>query len=280
MGGPMAGHLVRAGHRVTVFNRSATKASAWLQTYPQGRLAATPAQAAIDADLVLACVGNDDDVRAIALGDHGAFSGMSAQAIFVDHTTASAKLARDLSVEAEQRGLHFMDAPVSGGQIGAQNGQLTIMCGADLDVFERAAPILSHYAKAVTRVGPVGNGQLAKMVNQICIAGLLESLSEAIHFGEKAGLDMKQVLQVISQGAAQSWQMQNRGSTMVDGAFDFGFAVEWMRKDLSICLDEASRNGAPLPTTAQIKGFYDEVQDMGGARWDTSSLIVRLRKQP
>jgi 3-hydroxyisobutyrate dehydrogenase-like beta-hydroxyacid dehydrogenase len=278
MGAPMAGHLVTAGHVVTVYNRSSDKAQTWLRAYPQGKIASTPADAAIDADVVFACVGNDDDVRSVSRGPQGAFQTMPAGSVFVDHSTASAELARELGAYARTLGLHFIDAPVSGGQIGAETGRLAIMCGADPEAFERAAPVMQHYARAVNRMGPVGNGQLTKMVNQICIAGLLEGLSEAIHFGEKAGLNMIQVLEVISQGAAQSWQMQNRGVTMVERKFDYGFAVEWMRKDLTICLEEAKRNGAPLPVTAQVQSFYDDVQAMGGARWDTSSLITRLRQ--
>ncbi|ALT78341.1 NAD(P)-dependent oxidoreductase [Paucibacter sp. KCTC 42545] len=275
MGYPMAGHLARAGHSVTVYNRSTAKAQAWVAEYG-GRAAATPALAAAGADIVFACVGNDDDLRAVVLGEQGAFKGMKAGAIFVDHTTASAEVARELHAAALALGLHFVDAPVSGGQAGAVNGALTVMCGGDAAPFERIQPVTLAMAKAVTRVGESGAGQLAKMVNQICIAGLVQGLAEAIAFGEKAGLDMKQVLDVIGKGAAQSWQMDNRGKTMVDKQFNFGFAVDWMRKDLGLVLDEARRNGARLPVTALVDQFYADVQVQGGQRWDTSSLITRL----
>lgn len=275
MGYPMAGHLARAGHSVTVYNRTAAKAQAWVAEHG-GRAAATPALAAAGADIVFACVGNDDDLRAVVLGEHGAFKGMKAGAIFVDHTTASAEVARELHAAALALGLHFVDAPVSGGQAGAVNGALTVMCGGDAAPFERIQPVTLAMAKAVTRVGESGAGQLAKMVNQICIAGLVQGLAEAIAFGEKAGLDMKQVLDVIGKGAAQSWQMDNRGKTMVDKQFNFGFAVDWMRKDLGLVLDEARRNGARLPVTALVDQFYADVQVQGGQRWDTSSLITRL----
>jgi len=276
MGHPMAGHLARAGHRVTVHNRSAAKAAAWAAEYG-GTAAATPAQAAAGADLVFACVGNDDDLRAVTVGEHGAFGGMKAGAVFADHTTASATLARELHAAARARGLHFVDAPVSGGQAGAQGGVLTVMCGGDAEPFAAMQPVAMAYARAVTHVGGPGAGQLAKMVNQTCIAGLLQGLAEAIAFGEAAGLDMRRVLEVIGKGAAQSWQMEHRGPTMVDGRFDFGFAVDWMRKDLGLVLDEGRRNGARLPVTALVDQFYADLQRMGGGRWDTSSLVRRLR---
>ena len=276
MGGPMAGHLQRAGHRVTVYNRTTAKAQAWAAEHG-GAWAPTPREAARGAQIVFACVGNDDDLRSVVLGPDGAFAGMSAGAVFVDHTTASAEVARELHAAAGQRELFFIDAPVSGGQAGAVNGVLTVMCGGDAVPFERIRPVAMAFARAVTRVGDSGAGQLAKMVNQICIAGLVQGLAEAIAFGQKAGLDMKQVLEVIGKGAAQSWQMDNRGGTMVDDKFDFGFAVDWMRKDLGLVLDEARRNGARLPVTALVDQFYADVQGQGGGRWDTSSLIKRLR---
>jgi 3-hydroxyisobutyrate dehydrogenase-like beta-hydroxyacid dehydrogenase len=277
MGYPMAGHLARAGHQVTVYNRTAAKAQAWATEYG-GKAAATPAEAAANAEFVFACVGNDDDLRSVVLGEHGAFAGMSAGAVFVDHTTASAAIARDLYASAQAAGLHFVDAPVSGGQAGAVNGALTVMCGGDAPAFEAMQPVALSYAKAVTLVGASGAGQLAKMVNQVAIAGLVQALSEAIAFGQRAGLDMPLVLDVIGKGAAQSWQMDNRGKTMVADKFDFGFAVDWMRKDLGLVLDEARRNGAQLPATALVDQFYAEVQAMGGQRWDTSSLLRRLHK--
>ena len=276
MGHPMAGHLARAGHRVTVYNRSADKAARWVAEHG-GASAPTPRQAAAGADIVFACVGNDDDLRAVTLGDDGAFAGMRAGAVFVDHTTASADVARSLSATARERGLQFIDAPVSGGNLGAVNGTLTVMCGGDAAAFAQVQPVALAYAKAITLLGDSGAGQLAKMVNQICIAGLVQGLSEAIAFGEKAGLDMKAVLDVIGKGAAQSWQLDNRGPTMVEGRFDFGFAVDWMRKDLGLVLAEAQRNGARLPVTALVDQFYADVQAIGGRRWDTSSLIQRLR---
>ena len=276
MGLPMAGHLARAGHRTTVYNRSAAKAAAWAAEFG-GRSAATPREAAQGADIVFACVGNDDDLRSVVLGDAGAFAGMSPGAVFVDHTTASAEVARELHSVATLRGLHFVDAPVSGGQAGAVNGALTVMCGGDAAPFDAMKPLALAFAKAVTLLGGTGSGQLAKMVNQICIAGVVQGLSEAVRFGQNAGLDMAQVLDVIGKGAAQSWQMDNRGKTMVEGKFDFGFAVDWMRKDLGLVLDEAKRNGARLPVTALVDQFYADVQQMGGRRWDTSSLIKRLR---
>jgi 3-hydroxyisobutyrate dehydrogenase-like beta-hydroxyacid dehydrogenase len=276
MGYPMAGHLARAGHHVTVYNRTAKKADQWVEEFG-GKAARTPREAAAGAQIVFSCVGNDDDLRSVYLGADGAYAGMSKGAVGFDNTTASAKVARDLDAEAKKLGLHFIDAPVSGGQAGAVNGQLTVMCGGEPAVFERAQPVAMAYAKAVTLIGASGAGQLAKMVNQICIAGLVQGLSEGIHFGQSAGLDMKLVLQVIGKGAAQSWQMDNRGKTMVDDEFDFGFAVDWMRKDLGLCLDEARRNGAPLPVAALVDQFYSEIQAMGGNRWDTSSLVRRLR---
>ena len=275
MGHPMAGHLVRAGHQVTVYNRTAAKAAAWAKEYG-GATAATPREAAANADIVFACVGNDDDLRSVVVGEDGAFAGMKRGAIFVDHTTASAAIARELHAEGAKKGLHFVDAPVSGGQAGAVNGMLTVMCGGDAEPFEAMRPVAMAMARAVTRVGESGAGQLAKMVNQVCIAGLVQGLAEGIAFGQSAGLDMKLVLEVIGKGAAQSWQMDNRGSTMIDGKFDFGFAVDWMRKDLGLVLDEARRNGARLPVTALVDQFYRDVQVMGGSRWDTSSLIKRL----
>ena len=276
MGFPMAGHLAKAGHQVTVYNRTAAKAQAWVAEFG-GQTGATPREAAREADIVFCCVGNDADLRSVVLGAEGALAGMKPGAVFVDHTTASAEVARELSAAAGEAGLHFIDAPVSGGQAGAVNGALTVMCGGDEAVFERIRPYALHFGKAVTRVGEAGAGQLAKMVNQICIAGIVQGLSEAIAFGQKSGLPMPLVLDVIGKGAAQSWQMDNRGKTMVDGKFDFGFAVDWMRKDLGLVLDEARRNGARLPLTALVDQFYADVQNMGGGRFDTSSLIKRLR---
>ena len=276
MGHPMAGHLARAGHQVTVYNRTAAKAQAWAAEYG-GQAAATPREAATGADFVFACVGNDDDLRAVVLGADGALAGMAPGAVFVDHTTASAEVARELYGAARTLGIQFIDAPVSGGQAGAVNGALTVMCGGDAEPFAAMQPVALAFSRAVTRVGGPGAGQLAKMVNQICIAGLVQGLSEGIAFGQKAGLDMKQVLDVIGKGAAQSWQMDNRGKTMVDDQFEFGFAVDWMRKDLSLVLDEARRNGARVPVTALVDQFYADVQALGGNRWDTSSLVKRLR---
>ncbi len=276
MGLPMAGHLARAGHQVTVYNRTPAKAQAWVTEFG-GAAATTPQEAARDADIVYSCVGNDDDLRAVTTGADGAFSGMKPGAIFVDHTTASAEVARELHAAALARGLHFVDAPVSGGQAGAVNGLLTVMCGGDQPAFDTIKPVTLAFSRAVTLVGQSGAGQLAKMVNQVCIAGLIQGLSEGIAFGLKSGLDMKLVLEVIGKGAAQSWQLDNRGPTMVDDRFNFGFAVDWMRKDLGLCLDEARRNGAKLPVTALVDQFYADVQAMGGQRWDTSSLIKRLR---
>ena len=277
MGHPMAGHLARAGHAVTVHNRSAAKAAAWVAEHG-GAAAPTPRQAAAGADIVFACVGNDADLRSVALGPDGAFAGMQPGVVFVDHTTASAGVARELHAAARALGLHFIDAPVSGGQAGAVNGALTVMCGGDSAPFEAMRPVALCFAKAVTLLGASGSGQLAKMVNQICIAGLVQGLAEALAFGQWAGLDMAQVLDVIGKGAAQSWQMDNRGKTMLDGKFDFGFAVDWMRKDLGLVLDEARRNGALLPVTALVDQFFGDVQALGGRRWDTSSLIRRLNR--
>jgi 3-hydroxyisobutyrate dehydrogenase/2-hydroxy-3-oxopropionate reductase len=276
MGYPMAGHLARAGHRVTVYNRSAAKAAQWVAEYGHTS-AATPAEASAGADLVFACVGNDDDLRSVVLGAHGAFSTMKPGAVFVDHTTASAQVARELSAAALAQGLQFVDAPVSGGNLGAINGALTVMCGGDPAAFDAMRPVAMAFAKAVTLLGASGAGQLAKMVNQIAIAGLVQGLAEAIAFGQKAGLDMRAVLDVIGKGAAQSWQMDNRGPTMIDGKFDFGFAVDWMRKDLGLVLDEAKGNGARLPVTALVDQFYADVQAQGGNRFDTSSLLLRLK---
>lgn len=275
MGYPMAGHLARAGHRVTVYNRTTTKAQQWAKEYT-GLVAPTPREAVQDADFVFTCVGNDDDVRSVVLGRDGAFAGMKEGATLIDCTTDSANLARELAAQAAQRGLHFMDAPVSGGQAGAVNGVLTVMCGADEAVFDAAKPTVTAFAQAVTRIGDVGCGQLAKMCNQICIAGVVQSLSESIAFGLNAGLDMKLVLDVIGKGAAQSWQMDNRGKTMIEGAFNFGFAIDWMRKDLGLCLAEANRNGSTLPTIALIDQFYADLQARGEGRSDTSVLIKRL----
>ncbi len=278
MGFPMAGHLVsRGGHDVTVYNRTRAKAEAWVAKHG-GRFAETPAKAADGASIVFSCVGDDPDLREVTLGANGAFQKMSKGALFVDHTTASAKVARELATEAKKRGFEFLDAPVSGGQAGAENGQLTVMVGGDAAAFERAKPVISHFAKATTLMGASGAGQLTKMVNQICIAGLVQALSEGLNFALKAGLDAKLVLDVISKGAAQSWQMENRGKTMVDDKFDFGFAVDWMRKDLRICGETARENRASLPVTQLVAGYYDELSKMGGGRWDTSSLIRRLRR--
>jgi len=276
MGFPMAGHLRKAGHDVTVYNRNAAKAQAWVEAHG-GRSAPTPAAAALAAEFVFCCVGNDDDLRAVTTGPDGAFAAMGAGAAFVDHTTASAQVARELNALGAQRGLAFLDAPVSGGQAGAENGTLTVMVGGDADIFERARPLMASYARAVNLIGPSGAGQLTKMVNQIAIAGLLQGLSEAIAFAEAAGLDLGLVIDTISKGAAQSWQMENRWRTMHEDKFDFGFAVDWMRKDLAICLAEAQRNGAKLPVTALVDSYYADVQKLGGGRWDTSSLIKLLK---
>jgi 3-hydroxyisobutyrate dehydrogenase/2-hydroxy-3-oxopropionate reductase len=276
MGGPMAGHLAKAGHGVTVYNRTSARAGAWVEAHG-GIAKQSPREAAEGADIVFACVGNDDDLRQVTLGEDGAFSGMRPGAIFVDHTTSSAEIAQVLAGEAASRGLGWLDAPVSGGQAGAEKGILTVMVGGDEAVFVTAEPVIRHYARTVVLMGPAGAGQLTKMVNQICIAGLVQGLSEAIAFGERAGLDMEKALSVIGKGAAQSWQMENRGTTMIEGRFDFGFAVDWMRKDLSIVLDEARRNGARVPVAALVDQFYASVQARGGNRLDTSSLITLLR---
>ncbi len=278
MGHPMAGHLVRAGHHVTVYNRTAAKALAWAAEYG-GATAATPREAVAGAQFVFACVGNDADLRSVSVGEQGAFAGMAAGAVFVDHTTASAAVARELHATAKAAGLHFVDAPVSGGQAGAVNGALTVMCGGDVAPFETMKPVALSYAKAVTRIGDSGAGQLAKMVNQVAIAGLVQGLAEAIAFGQRAGLDMPLVLDTIGKGAAQSWQMDSRGKTMVEDRFDFGFAADWMRMDLGLVLEEARHTGAQLPVTALVDQFYAEVQALGGRRWDTSSLIRRLKKE-
>ncbi|MDE2615524.1 MAG: NAD(P)-dependent oxidoreductase [Burkholderiales bacterium] len=277
MGFPMAGHLAQAGHQVTVYNRTPTKAQAWVREFG-GAAAATPREAASGADIVYACVGNDADLRSVVLGPDGAYAGMKAGAVFTDHTTASAEVARELHALARERGLHFVDAPVSGGQAGAQNGMLTVMCGGDAAAFEAARPAAMAYARAFTRIGDSGAGQLAKMVNQVCCIGVIQGLAEAVAFGQQSGLDMNLVLEVIGKGAAQSWQMDNRGKTMAADQFDFGFAVDWMRKDLGLVLDEARRNGARMPITALVDQFYADVQEMGGGRWDTSSLVRRLRR--
>jgi 3-hydroxyisobutyrate dehydrogenase len=272
MGFPMAGHLAAAGHEVTVYNRSGAKADAWVAKHG-GTSAATPRAAAEAAQIVFTCVGNDDDLRSVVLGEEGAFAGMGQGTILVDNTTASAEVARELAAAGAERGIAFIDAPVSGGQAGAENGALTVMCGGEHGVFEAARPVIDAFARAVTLMGPVGAGQLTKMVNQICIAGLLQGLAEGMNFGRKAGLDMEKVIDVIGKGAAQSWQMDNRAATMCKGEFDFGFAVDWMRKDLGICLAEAKNNGARLPVTALVDQFYAQVQARGGNRWDTSSLM-------
>jgi 3-hydroxyisobutyrate dehydrogenase len=278
MGFPMAGHLVAKGHHdVTVYNRSSDKAQAWAKKFG-GRTAATPRAAAEGQDFVMACVGNDNDLRAVTIDADGAFAGMKAGAVFVDHTTASAAVARELDQEATKRSFQFIDAPVSGGQAGAENGVLTVMCGGSEDAYKRVEPVIAAYARMCKRLGGAGAGQLTKMVNQICIAGLVEGLSEGIHFAKKAGLDVNAVIETISKGAAQSWQMENRHKTMNEGKYDHGFAVEWMRKDLSICLAEARNNGASLPVTALVDAFYSEVEKMGGRRWDTSSLLARLER--
>jgi 3-hydroxyisobutyrate dehydrogenase len=278
MGFPMAGHLkAKGGHEVTVYNRTRAKADKWVSEHG-GKAAATPREAAQGQDFVMACVGNDDDLRQVTLGDNGAFHGMAKGAVFVDHTTASAEIARELNAAAGKAGFGFIDAPVSGGQAGAENGALTVMCGGDAAPYGRAEPVIAAYARMCKLLGPAGSGQLTKMVNQICIAGVVQGLSEAIHFGKKAGLDIEAVIATISKGAAQSWQMENRYKTMNEGKFDFGFAVDWMRKDLGICMAEANNNGAHLPVTALVDQFYSQVQEMGGKRWDTSSLIALLER--
>ena len=279
MGYPMAGHLkTKGGHDVTVYNRTAAKAEKWVAQFG-GRAAPTPAEAAADADFVFTCVGNDDDLRSVTIGKDGVLSGMKPGAILVDNTTASAEVARELAAAAADKGLGFVDAPVSGGQAGAENGVLTVMCGGDQATFDKARPVIDAFARMVGLMGPAGAGQLTKMVNQICIAGLVQGLAEGIHFGKKAGLDIEKVIEVISKGAAGSWQMENRHKTMNEGKYEFGFAVDWMRKDLDIVLSEARRNGAALPVTALVDQFYGEVQKLGGNRWDTSSLLARLEKK-
>ena len=278
MGFPMAGHLKQSGHEVTVYNRTAARADAWVQQYG-GRSASTPKAAAEGADIVFSCVGNDDDVRSVLLGQDGVFAGLASSAIVVDHTTASATLARELETQAQERGLGFLDAPVSGGQAGAENGALTVMVGGDAAVFDRARPVLDCYARCVRLLGPAGSGQLAKMVNQICIAGVVQGLAEAFTFSRKVGLDTAAVVEVISQGAAQSWQMENRYQTMLAGEYEHGFAVDWMRKDLAMVLEEAETMGLELPVTNLVDQFYADVQDMGGSRWDTSSLFARMQAQ-
>ncbi|MDX0059843.1 NAD-binding protein [Sinorhizobium meliloti] len=278
MGYPMAGHLkARGGHDVTVYNRTGAKAEQWAAAFG-GRTAATPAEAAKDQDFVFACVGNDDDLRSVTTGENGAFETMAPGSVFIDNTTASAAVARELYAAAAAKGAHFIDAPVSGGQAGAENGVLTVMCGGDAEAFDKAKPVIEAYARMVGLMGPAGAGQLTKMINQICIAGLVQGLAEGIHFGKKAGLDIEKVIEVISKGAAGSWQMENRHKTMNEGKYDFGFAVDWMRKDLDIVLAEARHNGAKLPVTALVDQFYGDIQALDGNRWDTSSLLARLEK--
>ena len=277
MGFPMAGHLAAKGHEVVVYNRTFAKAEAWTKKH-KGSAAKTPREAAAGQEIVFCCVGNDDHLRAVVLGPDGAFAGMDRGAIFFDNTTASADIARELHAEGKKKGIDFIDAPVSGGQAGAENGALTVMCGGDAEPFARAEKVIAAYARACNLMGSPGSGQLAKMVNQICIAGLVQGLAEGIHFAKKAGLDIDTVIETISKGAAQSWQMENRYKTMAAGKFDFGFAVDWMRKDLNICMSEARRNGAHLPVTAMVDQLYSEVQKMGGRRWDTSSLLARLER--
>ncbi|MDX0003961.1 NAD-binding protein [Sinorhizobium meliloti] len=278
MGYPMAGHLkARGGHDVTVYNRTGAKAEQWAAAFG-GRTAATPAEAAKDQDFVFACVGNDDDLRSVTTGENGAFETMAPGSVFIDNTTASAAVARELYAAAAAKGAHFIDAPVSGGQAGAENGVLTVMCGGDAEAFDKAKPVIEAYTRMVGLMGPAGAGQLTKMINQICIAGLVQGLAEGIHFGKKAGLDIEKVIEVISKGAAGSWQMENRHKTMNEGKYDFGFAVDWMRKDLDIVLAEARHNGAKLPVTALVDQFYGDIQALGGNRWDTSSLLARLEK--
>ena len=277
MGYPMAGYLSKNDHDVVVYNRSTAKAEAWSAEF-EGSVALTPFEAARDADIVFCCVGNDDDVREVLIGERGALQGLSEGAVVVDHTTASAELARELYADCNARSIDFLDAPLSGGQAGAENGQLTIMVGGDQSVFDRVSPVMDCYAKATTLIGPAGSGQLAKMVNQICIAGVVQGIAEGLHFAKRAGLDQARVIASISKGAAQSWQMENRWETMINNEFEFGFAVDWMRKDLGMTLAEAKRVGATLEMTALVDGYYSEVQDLGGNRWDTSSLIARLEK--
>ena len=277
MGFPMAGHLANAGHSVTVYNRTQAKATQWLEKF-KGDSAATPAEAAEGADYIFSCVGNDDDLREVTIGEHGAFQSVRAGAVFIDNTTTSAIVTRELSAAAAEKGFGFIDAPVSGGQAGAENGKLTVMCGGDQAAFDKARPVIESFAASVKLLGPSGYGQLTKMVNQICIAGLVQALSEGIHFAKHAGLDVEKVIDVISKGAAQSWQMENRYKTMMNNEFEFGFAVDWMRKDLGIAMEEAGKNGATLPVTKIVDGYYARVQEMGGNRWDTSSLIALLEK--
>ena len=278
MGYPMAGYISKAGHNVTVYNRTKSKAENWIKEH-KGKMAETPEEAAKDSDFVFTCVGNDNDLKEVAIGKKGIFNTIKKGSVYIDNTTASAKVAKELYAHAKAHGFGFLDAPVSGGQAGAENGALTVMVGGDKDVFEKAKPIIDCYSKKVQLLGASGSGQLAKMVNQICIAGLVQGLSEAINFGSNAGLKMEDVIEVISKGAAQSWQMENRHKTMIDDKFEFGFAVDWMRKDLRIALDEAKKNNSPLPITKIVDGYYEEIQKMGGNRWDTSSLIRRFRKK-
>ena len=278
MGYPMAGYISKAGHNVTVFNRTKSKAEKWAKEYG-GKIAETPEEAAKDSNFVFTCVGNDNDLKEVAVGKNGIFNSIQKGAIYIDNTTASAKVAKELFEKAKSKGVGFLDAPVSGGQAGAENGALTVMVGGDKIDFDKAKPVIDCYSKKVKLLGPSGSGQLAKMVNQICIAGLVQGLSEAINFGLNAGLNMEDVIEVISKGAAQSWQMENRHKTMIDDKFDFGFAVDWMRKDLKIAIEEAKKNGSPLPVTKIVDGYYEEVQKMGGNRWDTSSLIRRFKKK-
>ena len=277
MGFPMAGHLANAGHSVTVYNRTAEKAQQWQDTY-KGNTAATPADAAEDAEFIFTCVGNDDDLREVTIGDNGAFQSVKPRAVFIDHTTTSARVAKEISAIATEKGFEFLDAPVSGGQAGAENGKLTVMTGGDESAFEKAKPIIESFAASIKLLGPSGYGQLTKMVNQVCIAGLVQALSEGIHFAKRAGLDVEKVIDVISKGAAQSWQMENRYNTMMNNEFEFGFAVDWMRKDLGIAMEEAGKNGATLPITKIVDSYYAEIQKTGGNRWDTSSLISQLEK--
>ncbi len=277
MGYPMAGHISKAGHDVTVFNRTTTKAEKWTKEY-KGKFAKSPMEAVKDSDFIFSCVGNDNDLREVTIGDNGLFKSAKKNSVYIDNTTASAEIARELYKKAKESGFQFLDAPVSGGQAGAENGALTVMIGGDEDAFKKASPVIDSYSKKMKLLGPAGNGQLAKMVNQICIAGVVQGLSEAINFGLNAKLKMEDVIETISKGAAQSWQMENRFKTMIDDKFDYGFAVDWMRKDLKIAMDEAKRNNSPLPITKLIDEYYGEVQKMGGNRWDTSSLIKRFRK--
>ena len=277
MGYPMAGHISKGGHDVTVFNRTTSKAEKWIKDY-KGKLAKTPREAAKDCDFIFTCVGNDNDLREVTLGDNGLFKSAKKNCVYIDNTTASAEIARELYKKAKSSGFYFLDAPVSGGQAGAENGALTVMIGGDEYSYKKASPVINCYSKKMKLLGPAGNGQLAKMVNQICLAGMIQALSEAINFGNNAKLNMKEVIEVISKGAAQSWQMENRHKTMIDDKFDYGFAVDWMRKDLKIAMEEAKRNNSPLPITKIVDQYYSEVQKMGGSRWDTSSLIKRFKK--